>query len=112
MTKEVFILRVQPNEVGIDPFYLLWALSLKEVREQWRRVTLMQTNREDVGKRFQEICIPYPISTEWAVQVSQSFRTYFKSLAESKERFSQDIERDSFNYIASVSAFANGTETI
>ena len=77
----MFVLRVQPNDLGIDPFYMLWALALREVRDQWRRVTLMQTNREDVGKRFCEVCIPMPLSPKWAKEVSCSFRKYFESIA-------------------------------
>jgi len=50
VTKEVFVLRVLKGELW-DPFYLLWALSLRAVRDQWRRVALMQTNREDCGDR-------------------------------------------------------------
>ena len=49
LTKEVFVIRVRDNDLGYTPFYLLWALSLVETRKQWQRVTLMQTNREDVG---------------------------------------------------------------
>lgn len=85
---------------------MLWALSLTAVREQWRRVTLMQTNREDVGRRFCEICIPYPLSARWAQNVSQPFRKYFKSLADSKETFAKETQKDDFEYIASVSAFS------
>ncbi|MGE0129523.1 MAG: hypothetical protein AB7U82_15710 [Blastocatellales bacterium] len=40
-TKEVFIFRVIQNDL-YDPFYLLWALSLQAVRDQWRRVALMR----------------------------------------------------------------------
>lgn len=67
ITKEVFVIRIAPSllgttgeESGFDPFYLLWALCLKAVRKQWQRVTLMQTNREDVGRRYREILIPEP----------------------------------------------------
>ena len=43
LTKEVPVLRTkEPREY--DPFYLLWAFSLKVVRDQWRRIALMQTN--------------------------------------------------------------------
>ena len=107
LTKEVFVLRVQPNDLGIDPFYMLWALALREVRDQWRRVTLMQTNREDVGKRFCEVCVPMPLSPKWAKEVSFSFRKYFESIAKSKETFVKETQEDSFDYIASVSAFSD-----
>ena len=69
--------------------------------------TLMQTNREDVGKRFCEVCIPMPLSPQWAKEVSCSFRKYFESLAKSKETFAKEVQEDSFDYIASVSAFSD-----
>lgn len=105
LTKEVFIIRVKPNDIGITPFYLLWALSLIETRKQWSRVTLMQTNREDVGQRYREIIIPYPISKEWADNISKPFRRYFEGIANAKEQFIHDTSIDVFDYIASVSAF-------
>ena len=105
LTKEVYVLRVNENNVGYDPFYMLWALSLKAVRDQWQRVTLMQTNREDVGNRFREICIPVPPNVEWANNVSKPFREYFQTLACAKQFFIEKTDSDEFDYIASVSAF-------
>lgn len=105
LTKEVFIIRVMPNSIGITPFYLLWALSLTETRKQWSRVTLMQTNREDVGLRYREITIPYPISVAWATSVSEPFQGYFEGIANAKRNFIKGISSDVFDYIASVSAF-------
>ncbi len=105
LTKEVFIIRVNHNSIGITPFYLLWALSLKETRKQWARVTLMQTNREDVGQRYREITIPYPLSVGWADKVCKSFRDYFEGIAKAKANFVSSTSTDEFNYIASVSAF-------
>lgn len=105
LTKEVFIIRVNPNNIGITPFYLLWALSLTQTRKQWSRVTLMQTNREDVGQRYKEILIPLPKSIEWAGKVSAPFADYFKGIAEAKKTFIAQTATDKFSYIASVSAF-------
>lgn len=105
LTKEVFVIRVQKNDMGYSPFYLLWALSLKEVRKQWQRVTLMQTNREDVGTRYKEVRIPKPISPTWAEEVSKAFREYFVGLAEAKKQFALATSSDDYEYIASVSAF-------
>ena len=53
LTKEVFVFR-SINQDLYDAFYLLWAFSLKAVRNQWRRIALMQTNREDCGNRYRE----------------------------------------------------------
>ncbi|MBQ9565163.1 MAG: restriction endonuclease subunit M [Synergistaceae bacterium] len=107
VTKEVFIVRVNEAglELGYSPFYLLWALSLSEVRQQWRRVTLMQTNREDVGSRYREIRLPRPESKDWAESVSKAFREYFEGLASAKKAFNESTAADTFNYIASVSAY-------
>lgn len=105
LTKEVFVIRVNKNDYGYTPFYLLWALSLVETRKQWARVTLMQTNREDVGQRYKEIIIPKPVGKEWAEKVSRPFAKYFKQLADAKQQFAKDTSSDNFDYIASVSAF-------
>jgi type I restriction enzyme M protein len=110
LTKEVFVLRVHNNEYGYTPFYMLWALCLQEVRNQWNRVTLMQTNREDVGSRYREILIPKPKSEKWAAMVSHAFSDYFQGIAKAKRRFAESTITDSYNYIASVSAFDAGED--
>ena len=102
LTKEMLVITINENNLGIDPFYLLWAFSLKAVREQWRRVTLMQTNREDVGQRFKEVKIPLPPSIEWANTVSFPFRDYFTSIADAKSRFTKSLNSTDFEYIGSI----------
>lgn len=79
-TKEMIVMRASPS-ADFDNFYLLWAMTLKIVRDQWRRVIFMQTNREDVGKRYLEIEVPVPPSRERASEVSEPFRKYYKTLA-------------------------------
>lgn len=83
-TKEVIVLRPGPK-AEFDAFYLLWAMTLRIVRDQWKRVVFMQTNREDVGKRFLEIKIPVPPSKDRANEVSAAFRDYYTKLAEARE---------------------------
>ncbi len=102
ITKEVFVIRVVGEKEGFDPFYLLWALCLKAVRDQWQRVTLMQTNREDVGGRHREILIPEPRDAEWAETVSAPFRNYFTAIAESREKFAATVSESGYEYIASA----------
>lgn len=82
-TKEVIVLRPGPG-AEFDSFYLMWAMTLSIVREQWKRVIFMQTNREDVGERYLEIEIPIPPSRERADQVSQPFREYYEKLADAR----------------------------
>lgn len=84
VTKEVIVLRPGPD-AEFDPFYLLWAMTLRIVRDQWKRVVFMQTNREDVGKRYLEIKIPVPPSRSVAEEVSKPFRTYYRTLAEARQ---------------------------
>lgn len=83
-TKEVIVMR--PGEkANFDPFYLMWALTLNIVRDQWRRVIFMQTNREDVGNRYLNIRIPIPRDTQHAMEASQPFRDYYQNLAKARD---------------------------
>ena len=101
MTKEVFVIRVDNSKI-IDPFYLLWAFSLKAVRDQWRRITLMQTNREDCGQRYREIILPKPKSKAWAQSTSAPFRDYFQTIAEAKATFIERVRTSKFEHVANV----------
>ncbi len=83
VTKEVIVMRPGP-QANFDVFYLLWAMTLKIVRDQWRRIVFMQTNREDVGKRYLEIEIPVPPNPQRAKEVSQAFREYFVTIADAR----------------------------
>ncbi len=102
ITREIFAFRVVEDAGAWDPFYLLWCLCLNAVRDQWRRVALMQTNREDCGFRYREIMLPDPPNLEWARKRSGAFRRYFTALSESRRRFVQDLKEDGFDYIASA----------
>jgi len=101
ITKEVFILRVTNSEL-FDHFYLLWALSLRAVREQWRRIALMQTNREDCGTRFLEIILPKARNKAWADKTSEPFRKYFTTIARAKSSFIESVNSDRFEHVANV----------
>jgi len=104
----VFVFRIVNNKL-YDPFYLLWALSLRAVREQWRRIALMQTNREDCGDRYREIIIPKPPNKAWAQKVSKAFSNYFTKIADARETFKKSISSDLFIYVASASSHASST---
>ncbi|PRH31471.1 hypothetical protein C6T71_00310 [Burkholderia multivorans] len=84
MTKEIIVVR-PGKKAHFDPFYMMWALTLNIVRDQWRRVVFMQTNREDVGDRYLDIRIPIPCDAEHAKGVSQPFRDYYQKLARARE---------------------------
>ena len=101
LTKEMFIFRVKDTFIW-SPFYLFWALCLQAVREQWRRITLMQTNREDCGDRYREIILPAPPSRKWADGKSKAFRDYFTTMAGAKAEFLSSVQRGDLPLIASA----------
>jgi len=82
-TKEVIVLR-PGHSAEFDTFYLLWAMSLKVVRDQWRRVVFMQTNREDVGKRYLEIEIPLAPNRQRADEASKPFKKYYQAISQAR----------------------------
>ena len=91
-TKEVIVLRPGPN-ANFDAFYLMWALSLSIVRDQWRRVIFMQTNREDVGERYYDIRVPVPQDRTHADAVAAPFRTYYEGLARARKGMREHPEQ-------------------
>lgn len=98
LTKEVIIIRSNvPNE--FDQFYLMWAFSLKVVREQWKRIILMQTNREDVGTRYLEIKIPIPSTKKVADDISKSFREYYKEIAAARKKLYDQLNSSGYEHI-------------
>ena len=104
MTKEVIVLRPGPK-ANFDPFYLLWVLSLTVVRDQWRRVIFMQTNREDVGKRY--LLLAVPTTKERAEETSAPFRNYYQTLATARSTLS-----DYLNYEKQRHFFVSGAEAL
>lgn len=104
LTKEIIVMR-PGNDANFDAFYLLWAMTLKFVRDQWRRVVFMQTNREDVGKRYLEISIPVPESQEVGEPVSEEFRNYFLTVAKAREKFAAYLSEVGEHHF-----FISGTE--
>ena len=55
----------------------------------------MQTNREDVGKRFLEIEIPVPPSKAEGDRVSAPFREYYLSIAEARTKLAGYLSKSS-----------------
>lgn len=97
LTKEVIVIRAT-KDAPFDQFYLLWALTLRVVRDQWKRIVLMQTNREDVGDRTFEIRIPLPKSKKAGEKVSEPFRRYYLELEQARTRFSSELAKSNFKH--------------
>lgn len=98
LTKEMLVVRTS-DLTDLDNFYLLWALSLKVVRQQWNRVVLMQTNREDVGERYREILIPWPAEVADGKAVSESFRTYYQGVEKLRRSFTTDLAKNDLHHV-------------
>lgn len=109
LTKEVLVLRTLKDE-EFDNFYLLWALSLKAVRRQWERIVFMQTNREDVGKRYREIVIPLPPDSKAASRVSQEFRKYYLGMDRLRRDFVKYLNEDDQHHVFLAAASETDTE--
>ncbi|MFG3354526.1 hypothetical protein [Streptomyces sp. NPDC048001] len=105
LTKEVLVLRAAES-APFDNFYLLWAMTLKAVRRQWDRVVFMQTNREDVGRRYREILIPVPPNREVADRASKAFRDYYLGTQRLREDLLSYLANDDKHYIFMSSAAA------
>jgi type I restriction enzyme M protein len=65
----------------------------------------MQTNREDVGKRYLEILIPLPPSRKRSEEVSEPFRTYYKTLAKARSALSDYLNQEKRHHF-----FVSGAE--
>ncbi len=104
LTKEIIVIRPGEN-ANFDSFYLLWAMTLKIVREQWKRVVFMQTNREDVGDRFLEISIPVPLSRQIGKKVARPFSDYYRSLATARMSFADYLSKNKAHHF-----FVSGAE--
>jgi hypothetical protein len=111
LTKEVIVLRPGPR-ANFDSFFLLWTMTLKIVRDQWRRVVFMQTNREDVGKRWLEIEVPVPESRGVADRVSEPFRTYYMAIANAREALAAYLRESDDHHFFVSGAEMPGSETL
>ena len=54
----------------------------------------MQTNREDVGKRYLEILIPVPPNEERGNAVSSAFRDYYTTIAAARSNLEAYLASD------------------
>lgn len=110
LTKEILVMRPGPR-ADFDPFYLLWAMSLKVVRRQWQRIVFMQTNREDTGQRYREIEVPLAPTRAERDEVSQPFREYYQGVSRLREAFLGFLAADERHHVFLASAEAPAVDT-
>jgi type I restriction enzyme M protein len=65
----------------------------------------MQTNREDVGKRYLELLVPVPDTADRARTVSEPFRAYYLSLAKARSQFADYLAQNRMHHF-----FVTGAE--
>lgn len=94
LTKEVMILRAA-KDAPFDQFFLMWAMSLQQVRQQWGRIVFMQTNREDVGNRMLEVLIPVPKTREVAEKYSAPFKAYYTTMEAARNSLKNTLSQSS-----------------
>jgi type I restriction enzyme M protein len=110
LTKEMLVMRPGPK-ADFDSFYCLWAMSLKIVRQQWKRIVFMQTNREDTGRRYREIQIPMAPNRADRDDIAAPFKTYYEGTAELRERFLAYLSQDEHHHVFLASAKTGERET-
>lgn len=98
LTKEVIVLRPGPA-AHFDSFFLAWCMSLRIVRNQWRRIVFMQTNREDTGDRFFDIRVPLPRTSAECDQLAAPFKEYFEGTSRLRERFIEYLSEDDEHHV-------------
>lgn len=89
LTREINIWRVTKKAKKIDPFLLLNLMSLKAVHGQFSFLVLMQTNREDLSKRYKEILLPIPRDEGTRERWSKPIENYFEMQIKSREFYRQ-----------------------
>lgn len=57
LTREILVLRVNKNDLGITPFNLLAILNSKQVRNQLNNLILMDTTLPNIGDRWKDISL-------------------------------------------------------
>lgn len=87
LTREVLVLRVAENDLGIDAFLLLALLSLRVVQRQYGNLALMQTNREHLGNAWREVKLPVPATLGERERIARPVRDYFEALVRARESY-------------------------
>nr|VFJ98258.1 MAG: type I restriction enzyme M protein [Candidatus Kentron sp. H]VFJ98396.1 MAG: type I restriction enzyme M protein [Candidatus Kentron sp. H]VFK03528.1 MAG: type I restriction enzyme M protein [Candidatus Kentron sp. H] len=86
LTKEIVVIRCA-REGRISPWLLLVMMSLRVVNDQFRYLVQMQTNREDLGKRFFELLIPIPTNQTIRNKWEENAKNFFLAQVKAREEY-------------------------
>lgn len=76
LTREILVLRVLNNDLGITPFNLLGLLNSQGVRKQLNNLILMDTTLPNIGDRWRDIRIDISNKRELSNLSNQIYEMY------------------------------------
>lgn len=90
LTREINVLRViKDNSLGLDPYYLLYLLTTRQVALQTKGKVFLDTTLPTIGQRYLDIKLPWAVSEEKRREISQRVRgalsERWKSMQEIRE---------------------------
>ncbi len=91
LTKEIMVMRTIDSE-RLTPWLLLVLMSLRVVNDQFRYLVLMQTNREDLGRRVREITLPIPKECGKREGWERHVQGYFSSLGKAHAEYQRLLD--------------------
>lgn len=74
LTREILVLRVNKNNHGITPYYLLYLLSHWITQEQAKNKILIETTLPNIGDRWKELTLPIHNEKDKIQRVSNSIK--------------------------------------
>lgn len=75
LTREILVLRVLPNDMGITPYYLLYLLSHWITQEQAKNKILIETTLPNIADRWKELKLPIHDDKEKILEVSNKIKS-------------------------------------
>ena len=91
LTKEIVILRMA-DKSRLSPWLLLVMMSLRVVNDQFRYLVMMQTNREDLGKRLYELKVPIPEKRSGRERWETHVRAYFEARRAARSEYDKLLD--------------------
>ena len=91
LTKEIAVIRVA-DKSRLTPWLVLVMMSLSVVNNQFRHLVLMQTNREDLGRRILELKLPIPNGNAERERWGRHVKRYFEALSKAHAEYGRLLD--------------------
>ncbi|MHA1749067.1 MAG: N-6 DNA methylase [Promethearchaeota archaeon] len=89
----IFQFKILKNDVAIDPYLILYLLSLEIVQKQIQAITFIQGTIASIGNRIMEVILPLPSDHKRRKQISD----YINEIIDSKTKNRKKIRKLSLN---------------